>query len=60
MVIGPILTWLVGSCVLFSYWVSLAYLFFLGILGLFSNLAFLWVFTNFFGLPQPNYLILHP
>jgi len=33
---------------------------FLGILGLFSSSAFPWVFTNFFGLLWPNYLILHP
>ena len=34
--------------------------FLLGILGPFSNSAFPWVFTNSFGLPWLNYLILHP
>ena len=37
-----------------SPWVSLA------ILGPFFNSAFLWAFTNSFGLPYPNHLILHP
>ena len=32
----------------------------LGILGPFSNSTFPWAFTNSFGLPQANYLILHP
>ena len=32
----------------------------LGFLGPFPNSAFPWSFTNFFGLPQPNYLIPHP
>ena len=44
MVIGLILTWLASSCVPFSYWVSLAHLFFLGILGLFAFLGHPWPF----------------
>ena len=32
--------------------------FLLGILGPFTNSAFPWAFTNFIGLPRPNYLIL--
>ena len=30
----------------------------LGILGLFTNFVFSWVFTDFIGLPRPNYFIL--
>ena len=45
------ITLLVGSFVPFiSSWASLAHLLFLGILGPFSNSAFLWAFTNSFGL----------
>ena len=51
-----------GSFVPFlSSWASLTHLLSLGlILGPFSNSSFPWAFTNFFGLPWPNYLILHP
>ena len=59
MIIGLFITLLVGSCVPFiSSWASLAHLLSLGILYPFS--AFPWAFTNSFGLPWPNYLILHP
>ena len=69
MVIGFILmilwaflpiTLLMGSFGPFlSPWASLAHLHSLGILGPFSNSAFSWAFTNSFGLPWSNYLILH-
>ena len=39
-------------------WASLAYLLSLNFLGLFTNSAFLWAFTNSIGLSWPNYLIL--
>ena len=62
MIIGLFITLLAGSYVPFiSSWASLAQLLFsLGILDPFSNPAFSWAFTNSFGLPWPNYLILHP
>ena len=40
-----------------SSWASLTHLLFLGFLSLFTNSVFSWVFTNFIGLPWPNYLI---
>ena len=40
------------------FWASLAHLLSLGFLGPFTNSAFPWAFTNFIGLPWPNYLIL--
>ena len=43
---------------LFFFWASLAHLLSLGFLGPFINFAFPWAFTNFIGLPWPNYLIL--
>ena len=43
-----------------SQWTSLSHLLSLGILSPFSNSTFPWVFTNSFGLPWPNYRILHP
>ena len=39
---------------------DLAHLLPLGFLGHFLNFAFPWVFTEFFGLPRPNYIISHP
>ena len=58
---GFCITLLVGSFVPFiSSWASLAHLLSLGFLGPFPNFAFPWTFTNSFGLPWPNYLILHP
>ena len=61
MIIGLFITLLAGSRVPFiSSWASLAYLLSLGILGHFSNSAFPWAFTNSFGLPRPNFFILHP
>ena len=39
---------------------SLAHLLSLGPFGHFPNFAFLWAFTNSFGIPWSNYLILHP
>ena len=55
------ITLLVGSFGPFiSPWVSLAHLLSLGILSLFFNFAFSWTFTNSFGIPWPNYLILYP
>ena len=42
----------------FFPWASLAYLFALGFLGPFTNFVFPWAFTNFIGLPRPNYFIL--
>ena len=39
-------------------WASLAHLLSLGFLDPFTNFAFPWAFTNFTGLPYPNYLIL--
>ena len=44
----------------FSPWAFSPHLFSLGILGLFSNSAFSWAFTNFFEIPCHNYHILHP
>ena len=41
-----------------SSWASLAHLLSLSFLGSFTNSAFSWAFTNFIGLPRPNYLIL--
>ena len=43
-----------------AYGLFWAISFSLGILGPFSNFAFSWAFTNSFGLPWSNYLILHP
>ena len=43
---------------LFFSWASLAHLLSLGFLNPFTNSAFWWAFTNFIGLPWPNYLIL--
>ena len=37
---------------------SLAHLLALGFLGLFTNFVFPWAFTDFIGLPWPNYFIL--
>ena len=54
------ITLLVGSFVPFiSSWASLARLLFSGFLDPFSNFAFPWAFTNSFGLPWSNYLILY-
>ena len=54
------ITLLMGSFGLFlSPWASLVHLLSLGILSPFSNSTFPWVFTNSFGFPWPNYLILH-
>ena len=39
-------------------WASLAHLLALGFLGPFTNFVFPWAFTDFIGLPQPNYFIL--
>ena len=48
-----------GSCVPFVFpCVSSAYLLALGFLGLFPNFVFPWAFTDFIGLPRPNYFIL--
>ena len=59
--IGSFITSLVSSCVPFVFpWASRAYLLSLGFLGPFLNFAFLWAFTEFFGLPRPNYIIPHP
>ena len=50
-----------GSCVPFVFpWASRAHLLSLGFLGHFPNFAIPWVFTEFFRLPQPNYIISHP
>ena len=47
---------LMGSCVPFVFpWASLAYLLALGFLGPFTNFVFPWAFTDFIGLPRPNY-----
>ena len=43
-----------------SPWASLAHLLSLGVFNPFSNSAFPWAFNNSFGLPYPNYHILHP
>ena len=48
--VWPLVFLLMGSCVPF--------VFFLDILGPFTNFAFLWAFIYFIGLPWPNYLIL--
>ena len=48
-----------GFCVPFVFpWASLAYLLALGFLGHFTNYVFPWAFTDFIGLPRPNYFIL--
>ena len=61
MAIGSFITSLVGSCVPFVFsWTSLAHFLSLGFLGPFLNFAFPWTFTEFFGLPRPNYIISHP
>ena len=50
---------LIGSCVPFVFpWASLAYLLALGFLDSLTNFVFSWAFTDFIGLPQPNYFIL--
>ena len=46
-------------CSIYFLLASLAHLLSLGILGPFSNSAFPWAITNSFGLPWPNYFILH-
>ena len=52
---------LTGSCVPFVFpWTSWVRLLSLGFLGPFLNFAFPWAFTEFFGLPWPNYIIHHP
>ena len=61
MATGSIITSLASSCVPFVFpWVSWARLLSLGFLGPFLNFAFSWAFTEFFGLPRPNYNIPHP
>ena len=57
---GFLVTLFAGSYVSFSFWASLAHLLSLSLFGHFPNSAFPWAFTNFFGLPRPNYLIPHP
>ena len=47
-------------CSIYFLLASLAHLLSLGILGHFSNSAFPWAITNSFGLPRPNFFILHP
>ena len=48
-----------GSYVPFVFpWASLAHLLALGFLGPFTNFVFPWVFTDFIGLPRPNYFII--
>ena len=42
----------------FLPWASLAHLLSLGFLGPFTNFVFPWAFTDFIGLPRPNYFIL--
>ena len=42
----------------FFPWASLAHLLALSFLGPFTNFVFPWGFTNFIGLPRPNYFIL--
>ena len=59
--IDSFITSLAGSCVPFVFfWASLAHLLSLDFLSHFLDLAFQWAFTEFFGLPRPNYIILHP
>ena len=59
--IGSFITSLAGSCVPFVFpWASWARLLSLGFLGPFLNFAFPWAFTEFFGIPRPNYIISHP
>ena len=61
MTIGSFITSVAGSCVQFVFpWASRTRLLSLGFLGPFLNFAFPWVFTEFFGLPRPNYIISHP
>ena len=60
MIIGSILILLWASLTHYiAYGPLWPISFSLGILGPFSNFAFPWAFTNSFGLPWPNYLILH-
>ena len=48
-----------GSYVPFVFpWASLAHLLALGFLSPFTNFVFPWTFTDFIGLPRPNYFIL--
>ena len=42
----------------FFPWASLVHLLAMGFLGPFTNFVFPWGFTNFIGLPRPNYFIL--
>ena len=59
--IGSFIISLAGSCVPFVFpWGSRARLLSLGFLSPFLNFAFPWAFTEFFGFPQPNYIISHP
>ena len=59
--ISSFITSLASSCIPFVFpWAFQARLLSLGFLGHFLNFAFSWVFTKFFGLPQPNYIIPHP
>ena len=58
---GLCITLLVGSFVPYiSSWAPLAHLLSSGFLSPFPNSAFSWSFTNSFGLPWPNYIIIHP
>ena len=58
---GLCITLLVSSFVPFIFsWAFLANLLSLGFFGPFPNSVFLWAFTNSFGLPWSNYLILYP
>ena len=55
------ITLLVGFFVSFiSSWAPLGHLLSLSFLSPFSYFTFPWAFTNSFGLPWPNYFILHP
>ena len=55
----PLVFLLIGYVsLLFFLWASLVHLLSLGFLNPFINSAFPWVFTNFIGLPWPNYRIL--
>ena len=52
--------WLALVSHLFSLGRPRAHFLSLGFLGPFLNFAFSWAFTEFFGLPWPNYIIPHP
>ena len=43
---------------LFFPWASLVHLIALGFVSHFTNFVFPWAFTDFIGLPRPNYFIL--